>query len=290
MTEPAAGYGFVPAAVDAARSTVELAVYELDDAAVEAALARAAGRGVRVSVLLDQRLERGHNTEAYTYLSAHGVRVVWGAADTTFHEKVLCVDGLTCWLMTGNLTPRYYADDRDYVVADRQPADVAAIGSAVRADMAGGRPAAASDGADLLWSPGSEQAVIDLVGSARSRLLIENEELASSSVRSALDAAARRGVDVELVMTDQRSWHSAFTELRAAGVHVATYPDRSNALYIHAKAIVVDGQVALVGSQNFSTASLDHNRELGIVTRDRSVVSGVEALIASDFAGAAAAA
>lgn len=286
MAEPATGYAFVPAAVDTAHSTVQLAVYELQDGAVEAALVRAAGRGVRVSVLLDQRLERGHNTQAYTYLSGHGVQVAWGDPGTTFHEKVLCVDGLTCWVMTGNLTPRYYGEDRDFVIADHQPADVAAISSAVRADTSGGRPAPASTAVDLLWSPGSEQAVIALIGSARSRLLVEHEELASSSVLSALEAAARRGVDIELVMTDQSSWHRAFEQLRAAGVHVATYPDRSNGLYIHAKALVVDGQAVLVGSQNFSTASLDHNRELGIVTRDRSVVSGVEATITSDFAGA----
>ena len=53
----------------------------------------------------------------------------------------------------------------------------------------------------------------------------------------------------------------------AAGrAHIRLYPDKASALYIHAKAIVADagrsGQRALVGSQNFSVASLGYNREL----------------------------
>ncbi len=42
------------------------------------------------------------------------------------------------------------------------------------------------------------------------------------------------------------------------------YPDTSSALYIHAKVIDVDGAKAFLGSENFSTASLEYNRELGV--------------------------
>jgi cardiolipin synthase A/B len=49
------------------------------------------------------------------------------------------------------------------------------------------------------------------------------------------------------------------------------------ALYIHAEAIGADAgrpdRRALVGSQNFSVASLDYNRELSILTRNPSVVA-----------------
>ena len=68
------------------------------------------------------------------------------------------------------------------------------------------------------------------------------------------------------------------------------YADDGDALYIHAKVIVADagqpGQQALVGSQNFSAASLAYNRELGILTSDRAVVAAISATLASDYAGA----
>lgn len=93
-------------------------------------------------------------------------------------------------------------------------------------------------------------------------------------------------------MTADPEWDSAFTQLAQAGVHVRLYPADSGALYIHAKAIVADaglpGQQGLVGSQNFSVASLNYNRELGILTSARAVVSAISSTLANDYAGAVA--
>jgi phosphatidylserine/phosphatidylglycerophosphate/cardiolipin synthase-like enzyme len=91
-------------------------------------------------------------------------------------------------------------------------------------------------------------------------------------------------------MTADSEWDSAFAQLARGGVHVRLYPDDSSSLYIHAKAIVADvgqpGQEALVGSENFSAASLDDNRELGILTSNPSVVSAVSAALAGDYGSA----
>ncbi len=111
-----------------------------------------------------------------------------------------------------------------------------------------------------------------------------------ATVTAALAAAARRHVDVTVIMTSDPEWDAAFTELAKAGVHVRLYADDSSSLYIHAKAIVADagrsGQRVLVGSQNFSVASLDYNRELGILTSDHALVAAVSATLARDYAGA----
>ena len=40
----------------------------------------------------------------------------------------------------------------------------------------------------------------------------------------------------------------------------------------------------LVGSQNFSAASLGHNRELGLLTRDPAVVTPISTTLAADYA------
>jgi phosphatidylserine/phosphatidylglycerophosphate/cardiolipin synthase-like enzyme len=83
---------------------------------------------------------------------------------------------------------------------------------------------------------------------------------------------------------------AAFRKLVSAGAHVSTYADSSSVIYIHAKAIVADSglsdQRVFVGSENFSAASLRHNRELGIVTTQHAVVAAISAVLASDFAGA----
>jgi phosphatidylserine/phosphatidylglycerophosphate/cardiolipin synthase-like enzyme len=105
-----------------------------------------------------------------------------------------------------------------------------------------------------------------------------------------LAAAARRGVNVTITMTADSEWDQAFAELARAGAHIRLYRDVSSALYIHAKAIVADagraGQRVLVGSQNFSVASLDYNRELGIRTRAPAAVAAISATLTGDYAAA----
>ena len=43
-----------------------------------------------------------------------------------------------------------------------------------------------------------------------------------------------------------------------------------------------------VGSENFSKASLDYNRELGLRTANKAVISVISATLAADYAGAKA--
>jgi len=263
-------------------------MYELNDPAAEADLAADAARGVDVRVLLDQHLERDANTAAYDFLTARGVHVRWAPAGTTYHQKTLTVDDRTSVIMTLNLVAEDYADTRDFAVIDTRRADVAAVVATFDADFAG-RFISPPDGTDLVWSPtNADPSVLSVISGATHSLAVEDEEMDDPAVTSALAAAARRGVDVRIVMTADPEWDSAFAELAAAGVHIRLYADDSAALYIHAKAIVADAgrpdQEVLVGSQNFSVASLGYNRELGIRTSDRKVVAAIAATLSADYA------
>jgi cardiolipin synthase A/B len=289
LTEPEAGIGPVYRLITGARTSVDLTMYELSDPAAEADLAADAARGVDVRVLLDQHLERDANTAAYSFLTARGVHVRWAPAGTTYHQKTLTVDNRTSVVMTLNLVAEDYADTRDFAVIDTRRADVDAVVTTFNADFAG-RSIAPPDGSDLVWSPtNADASVLSVISGATHSLTVEDEEMDDPAVTSALAAAARRGVDVRIVMTADAEWDPAFAELAAAGVHIRLYADDSSVLYIHAKAMAADAgrpdQEVLVGSQNFSVASLGYNRELGIRTSDRAVVAAVAATLAADYAG-----
>jgi cardiolipin synthase len=292
ITEPSAGMNQIYKLITSARSSVDLTMYELRDTTAEADLATDAGRGVDVSVLLDAHLEKSRNTAAYDYLKARHVHVAWASSDTTYHQKTLTVDGKTSVIMTLNMVSEDYPDTRDFAVIDTSHADVTAIVATFNADFAD-RPVTPPDGADLVWSPTNSQAsILAVIKGAKHTLAVENEEMDDSTITGALADAARRGVKVTVVMTSDSEWDDTFSELAQAGVSVHVYPDADNALYIHAKAVVADAGLpdadAFVGSENFSEASLDYNRELGLRTTDTPIVSALAAVIAKDYAGAPA--
>jgi cardiolipin synthase A/B len=292
LVEPKAGVGAIYKLISGAKSSVELTMYELKDTTAEDDLAADAKRGVDVRVILDQNLEKSRNTATYDFLSAHHVHVTWADSGTTYHQKTLTVDGKTSVIMTLNMVTEDYSGTRDFAVIDTNHADIAAIVATFNADFAH-RAITPPDGTDLVWSPtNSQSSILAVINGAKHTLSVENEEMDDPTITDALVAAAHRGADVEVVMTAESEWDSAFSQLESAGVHVRTYADSDNVLYIHAKAVIADAgrsdQQVFVGSENFSKASLGYNRELGIRTANKAVISAINATLAADYAGAKA--
>lgn len=296
IVEPDDGIAPVIGSIRGASRSVDLVIYELDDPAIEAALADVAARGVAVRVILSAGYDGAPsavNAPAHEYLRAHDIPVRWSPGYFPLtHEKSLVIDGTRAIVMTFNLVAKYYATGRDFGIIDGDARDVAAIEGtfatdwdAAGADRGGGN---GERGSDLLWSPGSEGALLDLIRGARRSLIVYNEEMADGDVTKALIDAAVRGVSVGVIMTGSSQWKWAFAELTTAGAQVRTFADDPSApLYIHAKAVVADGGMpdarAFVGSENFSKASLYRNRELGIVTDDRGIIGGIMKTFATDW-------
>lgn len=289
IVEPSDGIAPIIDAIAHASSSVDVVLYQFEDPQVEQALAADEARGIRIRVLLNggyySKKESDDNDAAQRFLSSHGIDVAWTPSYFALtHQKTIVIDGDTAYIMTFNLTPQYYASSRDFAIIDRDTGDVSAIESAFNDDW-NKDYIPAPIGSDLVWSPGSEQSLIALIDSAATSLDIYNEEMADTAVTNALCDAAKRGVAVKVVMTDQSSWHKAFATLSKAGVEVRTY-SKKDSLYIHAKMIVADDKQAFLGSENFSSGSLKKNRELGIVFDDPAIIAQLESVFSNDFARA----
>jgi cardiolipin synthase len=286
ITEPQAGVAPILSAIKGARHQVAMIVYEDSDSQVDAALVAAERRGVAVRVLFNSGYYGSgfpENQAAYNYLKSHGVPVRETPKYFALtHQKTLIADG-RAYILTFNLTPQYYSTSRDFGVIDTKPADDAAIEKTFDADWTG-RKISAPTGKDLVWSPGSQAAQVGLINSATGFLDVYNEEMDSEPIETALEAAAKRGVDVRVTMTADSSWDSAFAQLAAAGVHIRTYA-ASASLYIHAKVILTPARVFL-GSENFSESSMLDNRELGLITSDAALRSSLTSTFDADYANA----
>ncbi len=291
LVEPNNGMGTIYSFMSSATKTLDMTMYELSDPTAENILEQDAAKGVNVRVLLDQDYHGGNvNQAAYAQLTAHGVHVKWANANTIFHQKTITVDGVESCIMTLNLTSQYYSTSRDLAVFDTNAQDVAAIEQVFHQDYSAPsnvpQDGAPTGSGDLVWSPGSQQTLVNLIDSAKTSVDFESEELSDRSIVDALVNDVARGVDVKVVMEASSSWDTSFEKIVAAGGHVATYANTYNGFYIHAKFIDVDGSTVYIGSENASVASLDYNRELGIILNSPSIAQAVQAVFNKDFAGA----
>ncbi len=292
-TEPGAGYKPVYRFISSARKSLDMTMYSLIDPAAIAALITDARLGVAVRVLLDSTAgNKVANQPAYENLKAHGVRVRWAWPGVLWHQKSIVRDGRAVAVMSCNLNAAYYPVVRGWIVVTDKPATVAGVAATFNADFTHNHKPPARGvvpkGSQLIWSPGAQRPLAKLIGSARpgTTLYAEDEQLDSAAIDQALIAAVRRGVTVDLTMTANPDWTAAFDTLVAGGVHVSLYAPTAP-LYIQSKAISVNGRTVYVGSVNFTRAMMQADRNMGIITNDRTVVRGITSTMARDFAGAA---
>ena len=120
------------------------------------------------------------------------------------------------------------------------------------------------------------------IAAARRYLYLMCPYVSDNTVIHALSAAARRGVDVRLVIPAQAEnplnslncrYHSQ--DLIAAGVAVYEYVGERGLGMLHAKALARDDAFGTVGSCNLDALALWYNFEVNLVSRDRAFVRDV---------------
>jgi hypothetical protein len=277
--------------VNSATSSINVTIYELKDTTLVNDLIAREKAGVKVRVILDQA-QQSYDSAAYSALTAGGVGVVWSSTTFTYtHQKTISVDGRESYISTGNFDTTYYATSRDYGVFDTDANDVAAITAVFNADYAHST-ITPSDSGDLVWSPTDSQTqLLALINGATKSLDIEQEEFSDTTLINAIVSALNRGVTVRVALEDPSSYSSEVSEVENAGGKVTGYSS-STGFYIHAKTVIADygtsAAKAFLGSENFSSNSLNDNRELGLITADSGVVSGLESTFTADFTGSSA--
>jgi cardiolipin synthase len=304
------------AAIDAARHDIhfETYIFASDDVgvAVQAALMRAAARGVKVRVVTDWFGTGARQARALGVAFAEaGVRYrvfnPWfkrGVART--HRKIVVVDREIAFVGGINTNDDLLCDYApheplpaprwDFAVQVRGPlvaqihreaqaqwARVGHLGIVKRVNLfreMRKRPRGTDEAPTLAAfvvrdnlrnRRTIQRAYLQALGRARTSVLLANPYFAPGrKFREALSHAARRGVDVRLLIGVGEFWlqdmvaRSFYPKLLDCGVQVIEY----RRTQLHAKVAVIDDDWSTVGSSNCDGLSLFLNQEANVVVKD----------------------
>jgi phosphatidylserine/phosphatidylglycerophosphate/cardiolipin synthase-like enzyme len=200
----------------------------------------------------------------------------------------MVIDEAAAYIMTLNFTNSAFTTNREYMVVDRATSDVAEVSRIFDADWF--HQAYQPQDPDLVISPNNSRArILNLIDSAEKTLVLQVEYLKDPEVLRHLAARVQAGVDVTAMLAyvekspcmpgDSMAEETAL--LKAAGIRKFAF---TQAVKMHAKTIVADSARAYVGSENFTTNSLDRNREMGILLDDPALVSVIERTALADWA------
>ena len=276
--------------IQTATGSINLCFYDIDDPAMVQALADAAGRGVRVRIvtetdnLLDKQ-DRKSPRQAITALSAAGIAIRDDARPGLMHHKFMVVDGKTAWFGSVNLTTTslYQHNNNGLEVHSAKLAALFDVeferlmteglfgpGEHVVADpfVRVGNVAF-----QVYFSPrsGARVALLDAVKRARASIRILAFALTDEELGEVLAAKHRHGLLVEAILDDcMISQHSLYWDLRKKGMDIER--DGNQAL-MHHKVIIIDDQVVICGSYNYSMSAENGNNENMVIIRSVGVAA-----------------
>ena len=310
-------------AIEAAESQILLESYILRDDEtgrdVLEALAAAVGRGVEVKVLADAFGSLTTGASYWREMKKRGIEVrlfhpFWPYPWFQIfrdHRKILVADQRIGFVGGMNLG-REYGSFRRGRGGTWRDTDARVEGPVVRElalvfseawSRAGG---SAVELAPAHRAPGSPKARIlvlesrpgrghqefasvlaAIAAAARGYLWVTNAYFAPRALAlRALGRAVERGVDVRLLLPGKsdlplvrHAGHGYFRELLEAGVRLFEYQDA----ILHAKTLVADDFVSLVGSSNLDFRSFHLKAEVNLVVMDESVASDMAAAFQEDL-------
>jgi phosphatidylserine/phosphatidylglycerophosphate/cardiolipin synthase-like enzyme len=124
--------------------------------------------------------------------------------------------------------------------------------------------AAQPDAPDLhaYFSPngGCTDAVVNALGSARHRILVQAYSFTSAPIAKALAEAKKRGVDVRVILDKSQRTEKYSGARFLANTGIPVFIDASHRI-AHNKVMVIDDETVLTGSFNFTKAAETGNAE-----------------------------
>lgn len=128
---------------------------------------------------------------------------------------------------------------------------------------------------------------VEAINSARKRIWLTSPYFVpDDAIRVALELAVLRGVDVRLLLpgcADHRTVFAASSlhayEIMRAGVKVYRYQPG----FMHQKVVLIDEDMAAIGSANLDNRSFRLNFELMLITIDTEFARSVETMLKNDF-------
>lgn len=273
-------------AISQAKKEVLVEVYLLSDNEILESLERAYERGVVIKVMVEEHPFGGGNINKVSAERLQKAGIQFKFTNPTFaltHQKSIIVDNNTLFVLNQNLTESAFRRNREFDIVDTNPGHVEEAVKIFEADWDRTRYNPTQE--DLIVSPvNSRDKLKALLMSAKQKIDIEMEVIQDDEIVEILSEKSQ-SVPVRIIIPDLKKLSSNkedVSKLLKAGVQVKTLSNP----YMHAKLITVDEAKGYAGSINFTSASMDLNRELGILFSQDDVVFDVQKVFNDDWQNA----
>jgi len=281
--------------INTARSSVDIAIYQLDLKNVTQALLDAKKRGcaVRVVTDIDDVLDEPKENAAFKQLQAAGITVIGGNPDAIMHNKFVVVDNKAVWTgswnFTDNDTYRYNNNGiqiqsselaKNYTVTFEKMFKDQKFGPSRKPGGTTPRLTISGVTVENYFAPEDNVAekIVARLKTAQKTIDFMAFSFTDDAIGETVRARARAGVKVRGVFenTGSETKYSEYGRMKDDRLDV--WQD-GNPYLMHHKVFIVDGKTVIFGSFNFSQNAEESNDENLLIIDD----AGLAAQFTAEF-------
>ncbi|MDF2577365.1 MAG: hypothetical protein K0S74_849 [Chlamydiales bacterium] len=258
-----------------AKESITIVVYTLSDYKIIKTLNTRAKSGVKVQVIYDAKAF----PQVKSRLSPN-VKIYPFSKDGLMHQKIIIIDHSQIWIGTANFTTASLRYHGNLVLGIDHPNLAQAFEQYLSPMLQQKQPTKAISPQDFIvggqrlevWTlpqhQEAEKRVLELIQSSKNSIQIHMFTWTRTDFAEAVISAHKRGVKVQVVLDADAAKGASFKivkMLRKAKVPVNI--SKGTGLF-HYKAMIVDQEVLVVGSANWTKAAFSKNNDLFLVLHD----------------------
>jgi phosphatidylserine/phosphatidylglycerophosphate/cardiolipin synthase-like enzyme len=272
----------IAADIRQAERQVDIVIYELESEPITQAAIEARNRGVMVRVVTDSDQT---DRPSIPQLRRAGIHVVEDERSPFMHNKFVVIDGRIVWTGSMNFTPNdIYCNNNNMArfQSSRLAANYTAEADEKYIDGQFGPTSPQNTPNEQLdvngvrvenyFGPETRIAPIiaERVSAAEREIIFMAFSFTHQDIGEAMLARAREGVVVQGVfeLTGSETEFSYFLRMRDAGLSNMNVRQDGNPRALHHKVIVIDREITIFGSFNFSANANDRNDENVVMVHD----------------------
>ena len=274
-----------------AAKSLRIKMFIFSDPSLLQAVIAAQHRGVDVRIMLNPERRDGEkeNHDARKTLTDGGVHVIDSNPDFDLtHEKSMVIDDETAFVQSLNWETKNLTVTRDYAVVTSHRHEVEEIAQCFDADW-NRTKFDAGDHSHLIWCIGNgRQRIGQFIDESKHSLWLQNERYQDPVIIEHLIRAHLRGVKIHIMARPPDKLKKAKLAEGVSGLRslqdVGVKIHKLKHIKLHAKLLMADDNLAIVGSVNLAPGSFDSRRELAIQVSDEHITLRIHKTLQEDWA------
>jgi len=268
--------------IDSAQERIYIEVYILTETRIKESIKKAKQNGVDVKIILEKNPYKAANinNKTYDFFKKNQIDIVWSNPKnySLNHSKVIIIDDEAI-ISTWNLSYSTFKFNRDFFIFTHDEKIISSLKKIFEADFNWIKQDVY--GSNLVLSPNySRDKLTILLNNAKSEIKLYFQYFKDEELEELLIKKAQEWIKISAIIS-KTSWENdkeKVEKFQSSWIDVTPLKNEK----MHAKMILIDHKYLYIWSINFSNYSFDFNREVGILIKNKEIITKIFSIFTQD--------